>query len=44
MPSFHAYPIEKEMGLSVEAVHVHHGLREKTADADAVYVKKYAKS
>ena len=35
--------LKKEMGLSVEAVHVHHGLREKTADADAVYVKKVCK-
>ena len=32
--------LKKEMGLSVEAVHVHHGLRKETADADAAYVKK----
>ena len=35
--------LKKEMGLSVEAVHVHHGLREETADADAAYVKKVCK-
>lgn len=35
--------LKKEMGLSVEAVHVHHGLREETADADAIYVKKVCK-
>lgn len=35
--------LKKEMGLSVEAVHVHHGLRKETADADAAYVKKVCK-
>lgn len=32
--------LQKELGFSIVAVHVHHGLREGTADADAAYVQK----
>lgn len=32
--------LQKELGFSIVAVHVHHGLREGTADADADYVQK----
>lgn len=32
--------LKKEIGFSVTAVHVHHGLRAETADRDAQYVEK----
>ena len=35
--------LQKEMEISVIAVHVHHGLRGKSADADAQYVQQICK-
>ncbi|MGF0032664.1 tRNA lysidine(34) synthetase TilS [Bariatricus sp. SGI.154] len=35
--------LKKEVGCSLVAVHVHHGIREETADADAAYVERLCK-
>jgi len=35
--------LQKEIGFSMAAVHVHHGLREESADADEKYVEKVCK-
>ena len=35
--------LQKEVGFSMEAVHVHHGLRGEDADADENYVKEVCK-
>lgn len=32
--------LKRELGFSLMAVHVHHGIREESADADAAYVEK----